>query len=104
METYKVHEDDFFKASLTVHDEDGLVRFVHCEYKKHPTKTNIINARKVFKNIVNDLESEGVFCLFGYTPDSRYAALIDPNFKVLQTDEVNGREVELIVWDLKPQH
>lgn len=96
----KVYDDDFFCADISVEGGDEELLFLHCYYKKHPTKSNIKLARKEFKLLLERLAREGHTCLFAYTPSIKYVKMINQEYETLLTREENGKNMELIVWPL----
>lgn len=99
---FNFYKDESLDVNISIHEESQPLLFLHCEFSQRITKTKLILCRKIFSDLFQQLAEEGHLCLFAYTPNLRFVEAVNKDFKKLETHDVSGREMELIVWDLTP--
>lgn len=99
METCNVlYEDEAYLCHLQ--DVDGRA-FFHSKVKKDLSLSDIKRGRKAFGDIKKAVEAMGYERLYAITPSPHYAMLLGPGHEFIQSVEINGTPMEMIVWELK---
>lgn len=91
-------KDNYHKVLISEHDD---LLFLHCYVLDKPSKSSLIDARKHFNDIISYLPTMGYKQLFALTPSIKFVRMVNDTYRFIKTIDVEGTNMELIVWDLK---
>ena len=99
MEMFSViYEDDAYLCHLQ--EVDGRA-FFHSKVKKELSLSDVKRGRRAFGGIKSDVVDLGYERLYAVTPSPHFARLLGGESTYIQTLEIDGVTMEMIVWELK---
>lgn len=93
-----IYEDDAYLCHI---QEVGGRAFFHSKVKRELSLSDVKRGRKAFGDIKSGVTALGYERLYAVTPSPHFAKLLGGGFTHIQTLEVDGDIMEMIVWELK---
>ena len=93
-----IYEDDAYLCHL---QEVGGRAFFHSKVKRELSLSDIKRGRSAFDKIKLKVTDLGYERLYAVTPSPHFAKLLGGGFTHIQTLEIDGVTMEMIVWELK---
>jgi hypothetical protein len=93
-----VYEDECFCCHL---EYTQGVAIAHAKVKRPMRLSDVKRGRAVFKGMCDRVLGEGYDKLFAATPSPHFARLMAKGLISLERREIDGIELEIIVWQLE---